>query len=88
MDINSTVLTANGASEVMTINKSQKIGVFVGGSLGGGSVQPQVKAGSAWADLGSPISAIGVTVLEVPPCSFRLSLSGATTPAVNLEVTR
>lgn len=86
-----TTLVTNGDSTVLTFEVSRKIGMFAGGNFGtGGSIQPQISPdGVLWINLGSPITADGGQVLDVPPCQFKCAMTGATVAAdVDISITR
>ena len=88
MSITSIVLTADGSSSTFTFQSARAIGLFIEGTLGGGSVQPQISHdGSTWHNYGSAISATGASKIDTPPCKFKLVLSGSTSPNTTITVT-
>lgn len=56
--------------------KGGKLAVAVAGTLGGGSIQVNMLFGGSWVPAGSAINAVGVTVLELPPCELQVVATG------------
>lgn len=78
-------VVADGASAAFP-NHEGKGNLYVSGNLGGGTITVEAKApGEAtWVPVeGVSITAAGMFVIDTAPAVFRLSLAGATTPAVN-----
>lgn len=83
-------LVANGDTGTIEIPSSQKVGVFVEGTLGGGNFQLKLSQdGSTFHNFGSAISAVGVTLVEVPGgVTLKATLAGATAPNASVTITR
>lgn len=60
--------------------------LFVSGTFGGGTVQFQQSpdGGTTWFNVGAGVTAAGRQVITVySQCAIRLTLTGATSPAIN-----
>lgn len=77
-----TTLTANGSTNSFDLQHVTNVAVYVEDSLGGGNVQLQASqdGGTTWHNVGSPIAAIGVSIVQCPGGTIKGVLAGATAP--------
>ena len=76
------VLAANagtGAAAAVIVNSGGKYGLVWEATLGGGNLQLQIQGpNGTWLNCGSAISALGLTVFDLPAGSYRANITTST----------